>query len=668
MLHLENMMYFVDWKEDADVSPGELDATKIANCTELDMAVVGNIRPDWFLDARGDDTDVQYLGDQHVYYADGELPKLVKQWRKKDFASQYFTMSMMENTPNKLAKNENAPAEDDIHWPLILNVPGEGFGDDSLQVYKNHALLNDDDHMEIFQLIENFKTMGGVCTSGRGGGPPSGEGTDDSERPHIPSNLEVDPLSWRTNEITMSPIWVVPMKDDSSVGSSEPVPMSGKAVLEVSDRITVESCYDESTKMMDMSVHFKGIEPSSDGLLPWMAIGYRPSDVCAMTPREGGSTPIVLVTQLTEDAAPEAHKTELLPSAKSGQGSAFASMYATMSPMDEEADYADVSVESADDEDMITLHFKQEVGETPEDMNMLFAIGMAPDLGYHTTRGCFQVKASPCSGGIAADLPGKGDDASELPAAAEGKAVLEVSDRLTVESCYDDAIDSMRVSAHFHDIEPTSEGLLPWMALGYLPSDTCMMTPPDGGVTPMVLMTQADAGASPEAHKTVLLPNTKSMDAMLFSSMMSLAKPLEGEADYTDVMVKAPMASTAAQVARSSSSFEAEDTVSLHFVQSMGDEPEVVNMMYAIGLKSELGVHVARGCFQVQPSPCGSARGESNADASDGDTTSQGIAIDLGEMEVDIIGAPSIRSSASMASSVGAFFAFSAMIAYVSGM
>ncbi|KAL7527398.1 hypothetical protein ACHAWF_003724, partial [Thalassiosira exigua] len=372
MLHLENMMYFVDWKPDAAVSPGELDAAKIANCTELNMAVVGNIRPDWFLDRRGDDTDVQYLGDQHVYYADADasLPKLVKQWRKKDFASQYFVMSVMANPPNKLAQDDNAPVEDDMHWPLILNVPGEGFGDDSLQVYRNHALLSDEDE-EIFQLVESYKAQGGVCVSGAGGGPAEGEGFEDADRPHIPSNLEVDPESWYTNEVTFSPFFEpkgIMASDDASATTT----LGGKTILEVSDRVVVESCYDETSKAMDMTVRFKGMEATSDDVLPWMAVGYR---------------------ETVADVDPMAHKTELLPSAKVGEASVFASMYAAMTPLGDVEGYADVMVEAGDDE--VALSFKQEVGAMPEeDVYMLFAIGMGAELGYHTTRGCFQVKAT----------------------------------------------------------------------------------------------------------------------------------------------------------------------------------------------------------------------------------------------------------------------------------
>ena len=83
-------MYFIDWKEDtAPPVVGESDVSKIEGCSKINMAVVGNIRSDWYLDRRGDDTDVQYLGDQHVFYPDpdeGPIPMLAKQWRKKDFA------------------------------------------------------------------------------------------------------------------------------------------------------------------------------------------------------------------------------------------------------------------------------------------------------------------------------------------------------------------------------------------------------------------------------------------------------------------------------------------------------------------------------------------------------------------------------------------------------
>lgn len=77
MIHRGSKMMFIDWNENTtDFN----DAANIASCRWLDLAVVGNVRPDWFMDDRGDSTDVQYMGDQHVYH-DGK-PRLVKQWRK----------------------------------------------------------------------------------------------------------------------------------------------------------------------------------------------------------------------------------------------------------------------------------------------------------------------------------------------------------------------------------------------------------------------------------------------------------------------------------------------------------------------------------------------------------------------------------------------------------
>ncbi|KAL9179170.1 hypothetical protein ACHAXT_008460 [Thalassiosira profunda] len=441
MIHRGGDMYFIGWEEDAanPVQVGERDASRIAKCTKINLAVIGNIRPDWFLDKRGDDTDVQYLGDQHVYYADGQVPRLVKQWRKKDFASQYFVMSMMGNPPNKLANDPNAPEEDNLHWPLTLNVPGEGFGDDSLQVYRNHARLTDEDE-GLFTIIEAYEALGGECVErgaqvGENGvegavGPPTLE-----EDEIIPSNLEVDELSWVSNEITFSPIWEIPTKEMTMVGDLVGGAVAGtKEMLEVSDRLTVESCYDEASKMMDVTVHFHGVEPTADGLLPWMAMGYRSTEQCAMNPPDGGVTPLILITQESEGAAPAAHKTMLPREAKALSQTAFSSMYTLMRPLDGEEEYTDVSVEapmvSADAvvkversaspmDDTVSLHFKQVV-EDNEPMNLMYAIGMSSQLGIHATRGCFQVKPTPCgvanaaeSVNIVVDLDSGGQEVKE---------------------------------------------------------------------------------------------------------------------------------------------------------------------------------------------------------------------------------------------------------------
>lgn len=427
MIHKENMMYFVDWNKDAAPIVGEGDTSKIESCSYIDMAVVGNIRADWFMDARGDDTDVQYLGDQHLFYPDpeeGTIPMLAKQWRKKDFASQYFTMSMLANPTNKVDKMSDASAEDNMHWPMILNIPGEGFGDDHLQVYTNHELLTDEDD-DLFMLVENYVENGGECPEivrmnedEVAVGPPAQE-------VHIPSNLEVEEASWFTNEYTFSPVWQVPMRPvvtDMGAAASVSAAMS-KPSTKVSDRVTVESCYDEATKSIDMSFHFHDIDPTSNGRLPWMAIGYRPSDVCAMTPPSGGVTPIVLITHLEGDGeVPKAHSTSLLPTAKTLSADAFASMYMLARDLEETDDHSDVSVIAPQittsimrsglfDDDTVSLSFKRVVGEKPEQLNLMYAIGMSSELGIHTTRKCFVIDAFPsCSSpvsGAMGDVDGK---------------------------------------------------------------------------------------------------------------------------------------------------------------------------------------------------------------------------------------------------------------------
>ena len=155
VIHRGTKMVFIYWNVDAVA--GEDDVSKIKSCTSMDLHVIGTIRPDWYMDDRGDATDVQYLGNQHVFY-NGE-PRLVKQWRKHH-GNQYFTMSMQENT-----------GDDGIHWPLILNNPGEGMGYDLLKKFGNHTLLTDKDDV-LFLLDEAFIASGGVCTerNARGGG------------------------------------------------------------------------------------------------------------------------------------------------------------------------------------------------------------------------------------------------------------------------------------------------------------------------------------------------------------------------------------------------------------------------------------------------------------------------------------------------------------------
>ena len=391
-------------------------------------------------------------------------------------------MSMRGNPPNYLAKDPDAPEIDDLHLPLILNIPGEGFGDDSIQVYRNHALLvslcelanpdlhrltnfalmalfqneNDDD---LFLLIENYEALGGVCADpsgfeGGGVGPPTTE-------EHIPSNLEVDPLSWVSNEVTFSPVWVN-TKEVSSTMNEVETSASAKTVVEASDRVTVEACLDEATMMIDYSIHYHDMVPAGDGTLPWVALGFRPTEMCSMIPIDGSATPMVLVQHAAGDASPMAYSTDLVAAAKGMSEDAFAQIYMAAVPLDEAEGFSDVSIEApmlttslqiarsfVPDDDTLSVHFKHSVEESST-QHLMFAIGMTNQLGFHTTRGCFEVEPRPCSSNI-----GSSSGASSTE---DDKTVIEINldgdSKAEAAIAPEGAIPSVSLAMTSHPISP----------------------------------------------------------------------------------------------------------------------------------------------------------------------------------------------------------------------
>jgi len=427
MIHKGSKMYFITWKNTTDARVGSTDPSMIAECNYMDLAVIGNIRPDWFLDDMGDDTDVQYLGDQHVYYA-STVPRLVKQWRKKDFASQYFTMSVSGNPPSK-----NATELDSIHWPLVLNIPGEGFGDDMLQFYQNHAMLTDEDD-DLFELVENLEAAGGSCPliSGmRDDGEEASFGPPTLEV-HVPSNLEVDENSWFTNVYTFSPVWRPPLKVDAGIaGASE-----GIAVTE-SGRVSVESCFDPAAKAVRLSVEFRDIELSETAegsKLPWLSIGYREDERCAMTPVGGEDSRLVMVMQSAEDDYPRVYAASMGPATKSFNQEAIGGIYESLWPLENSIGYSAVGLSvpmlsggfepavmsRSTPSTSVVLSFGKEFESPPEAMNLMYAIGMSNTLGIHSSRSCFAVTEFPaCSNSVS-----NGDDelVVSMPAAATESA------------------------------------------------------------------------------------------------------------------------------------------------------------------------------------------------------------------------------------------------------
>lgn len=412
VLHRGNKMIFIELSNSTVLrADGEVDVADIESCSYMDMKIIGNIRPDWFMDKRGASVDVQYLGNQHIYYPTGSLdsgapttPRLAKQWRKKDFANHYFTMSMQAHL-----------SPEGVHWPLVLNVPGEGFGDDSIQHYYNHTLLTEEDE-SIFLLDEAYEAAGGSCPlisrpgGEGGGGPPS------LEEP-FPSDLEVDENAWYSNVYTFSPVWRPPMEKEtetkcSSDGASSA--SSGVAVKEVGPNTVVESCFHSSTGEVELSVKFGDIQAAPEEPLPWLALAFRRDEECVMTPRGGGDGEVVLIMGEGDDQiTPVATYGPLPPAARRFEG--FDELSA-LPLLDAAEGFSHASVERADDDGAVTLRFRRAAAGAmldesngqpamaarsgggdgggvlpPEAMHLTYAYGMGPTLGYHEKKGCFEI-------------------------------------------------------------------------------------------------------------------------------------------------------------------------------------------------------------------------------------------------------------------------------------
>uniref|UniRef100_A0A7R9WLG7 Uncharacterized protein n=1 Tax=Pseudictyota dubia TaxID=2749911 RepID=A0A7R9WLG7_9STRA len=412
VLHKGNRMYFIEWADSYVArADGGYDANDVAECGYMDMKVIGNIRPDWFMDARGASTDVQYLGNQHIFYPTGAIengapvrPRLAKQWRKRDFADHYFTMSMQAH-----------PGEDGVHWPLVLNVPGEGFGDDSIQHYFNHTLLVEGEGDGIFLIDEAYEALGGVCAEIA---RPGGDGPPALEEP-FPSDLEVDENSWFSNEYTYSPVWIPPMKVDE--GDCEHHTKSdeegGMAVTQAGDSTTVASCFDAASGQVHLSVTFKDIGVADEeSPIPWLALGFRDTEECLMTPRGGGDGEIILVRSSVDD--PEtlvAGHGPLPAAARRFDAGAFGSLESLVA-LDAAPGFSDAIATRGEDE--VNLSFRMSTAtllsvpsseaqpvlskmmseggsdsgmKAPDVMHLSYAYGSSDTIGIHVARGCFKV-------------------------------------------------------------------------------------------------------------------------------------------------------------------------------------------------------------------------------------------------------------------------------------
>lgn len=350
MLHRGDKMYFIYHMEDGSKT-----------CTYVDM-LVGILRPDWYLDNRGSGTSVQYLGNQHIYHKG--RPTLVRQWRKKDFADMYFTMSVQADK-----------SKDGVHWPIQMNFPGEGFGPDGLQNYWNHKILGDDD--DVF-----FPDKGLDCQKHQYGGDTEMGGPPDMDKKKIPSKLNVDEAGWFELEWTGSPqgpslaraMFAAGKKNQTSQATTPPgaVDIGGKGQL--------HACEEQSGKILvTAKVQHKG----------WTAIGMRPasSSKCSMVPARINAHHMI-------DNKWTVHSGDTTNSMRGGDLKEFISK--AKAAQDVEVTLQDTITS------MIFLEPKSQDGK----MHFSFAMGSSPVMSYHdATRGCVTIDNIPKCGSAIAKAP-----------------------------------------------------------------------------------------------------------------------------------------------------------------------------------------------------------------------------------------------------------------------
>merc|ERR1719284_53518 len=359
VLHRGSEMVFLDHWENGTTT-----------CKKMDMGVIGNIRPDWFMDNRGSATSTQYVGNQHIFHRG--KPTLVTQWRKKDFADMYFVMSMAAK-----------PDENGVHWPLQRNDPGEGFGDDNLHSFYEHKELSEDD--EGLFLIDQGYDCPSVDSGSDEQGPPVSSLEEEE-----PSSLNVDEAGWFEFEYTFSPDGPATVEEAMAELESQSgkncagANMESKEVMftaELQDAGELKACINEEG-VIEAHAEFESEEEV------WVAIGLRPIDgpeFCSMTPaniimaepKDGGSWSI-----MQGPIAQGLHKFTVTEEEVQRQ-------YDAMEPLNE--DNEAVSVNRVGSTTILTiLHMP----EDNEHFLVTWALGKTPTMNYHVTRGCLDIKLS----------------------------------------------------------------------------------------------------------------------------------------------------------------------------------------------------------------------------------------------------------------------------------
>ena len=250
------------------------------------------------------------------------------------------------------------------------NIPGEGFGDDHLKHYSNHSQLTDEDEA-LFFIDQQFEQAGGKCVKRESDGP---DGPPTGQTEHIPSNLEKEDVSWRSIVHTESPVWVPEETEtEEKVG-----------VLDLDDGIKATPCIRDGSKL-ELEMIFAAQSPV------WAAVGFRDSEECLMTPR-GGRDGEVVMAQVQDDGTYSVSYGPLPPDLKqfSADNSEFLAGLRDVATVEAFSGGA-----AAFEDGKLTVSFARDYFPLPQEFHLSFAHGDSPELGYHSSRGCFKLTNLP---------------------------------------------------------------------------------------------------------------------------------------------------------------------------------------------------------------------------------------------------------------------------------
>lgn len=157
--------------------------------------------------------------------------------------------------------------------------------------------------------------------------------------------------------------------------------------MKITDGVQQQSCFDEKSSSVQVSMDIT-LEKSV-----WVAVGFRSTEECLMTPRGGGDGE-TLVALPGKDGGYTLSHGLLSPALKSFDAGGAEAFVAGITPIGNLPDlYVGGSVELSGGNFMMA--FKRKYKVQPKHLNLTFALGSSASFGYHANRGCFIVSDLP---------------------------------------------------------------------------------------------------------------------------------------------------------------------------------------------------------------------------------------------------------------------------------